>query len=406
VPVFNYTAMNTAGKQVRKKVEASSLETAKASLRSAGYMVLDIKQQANFNKEIDLPFLGRPKSKEMAVFCRQFASILRAGVPIAEALNMMAQQTANKKLRDAIRAMQGDLEKGSTLADAMRRHPQVFNNMLSSMVSAGEESGNLETVFDQMEIYFDKATKTRGAVTRAMMYPALLAVVMVIVLFVMMTRIIPMFLNTFTEMDMELPKLTQIVVAVSHWFGRWWWAVALGLIALIIAGVLFSRTDPGKHFFGLLARKIPVVKDLTVKNACAAFCRTQALLQASGLTLTEGLGLTAENMSNIWFREAVEQIQTLVTRGVPLATAIRDVEIFPPMVYNMVAVGEEAGDLIGMLEKTANYYDDEVQLATDRLLNLLQPLMILVMAGFVVLIVLSIFLPMLNMTKAYDRYLR
>ena len=398
--------MNTAGKWVRKRVEASSIETARASLRSAGYMVMDIKAQSDLNRDIDLPFLGKPKPKEMAVFCRQFASILRAGVPIAGALGMLGQQTPNKKLRDAVRTMQSDLEKGSTLADAMKRHRNVFNGMLCSMVSAGEESGNLETVFDQMEVYFEKSSKTRSAVKGAMMYPIILAVVMVIVVIVMMVKIVPMFLQSFEGLNMELPKLTQIVVAVSGWFGRWWWLVILGMIGASIGLSFFGRTNRGKHIFGLLARKIPVVKDLTVKGACATFCRTQSLLQQSGLSLTEGLALTAENMTNVWYREAVEQARGLVMRGVPLATALRDVGVFPPMVVNMVGIGEESGDMIGMLVKTADYYDEEVSQATARLLAMLQPALILFMAGFVVIIVLAIFLPMLNMTQAYDQYLQ
>ena len=405
MPVYNYTALNNAGKWVRKRVEASSVETAKASLRSTGYMVLEIKAQSDRNPDINLPFLGTPKPKEMAVFCRQFASILRAGVPIAGALGILGQQTPNKLLRDAIRSMQSDLEKGTTLADAMRRHPRVFSPMLLSMVSAGEESGNLEAVFTQMEVYFDKSNKTRNAVRGAMMYPAILAVVMVVAVVVMMTKIIPMFMEVFEGLDMELPMLTQIVIAATHWFGRWWWALFLGLAAAVVGVALFRRTSRGKHLFGLLARKLPVIRDLTVQSASSAFCRTQALLMASGLNLTDSLALTAQNMTNIWYREAVEQVRTLVMRGVTLTTALRDTELFPPMVLNMVGIGEESGDLTEMLAKTANYFDEETDLAIARVLALLQPALILFMTGFVVIIVLSIFLPMLNMTQAYDQYL-
>ena len=405
MPFYSYTALNNAGKQVRSRVEASSIETAKASLRSTGYVILDIRQQANYNVEIELPFLGKPRSKDLALFCRQFASILRSGVPMSGALEMMGQQTQNRKLRTAVKEMQGDVAKGVTLAEAMRRHTGVFPRLLVSMADAGEQSGNLEAVFFQMEGYFDKAAKTGNAVRGALMYPAILGVVMVVAVIFMMVRVIPMFMETFTQLDIELPKLTQIVIAVSRWMGRYWWAVFLGMIALVVGGRVFHGTSTGKHFFGLLARKIPVIRDLTNKSACAMFCRTQSLLQSSGMDITEALNLTAENVGNIWYREAVEDTLSMVMRGILMATALRDTKLFPPMVYNMVQVGEESGDLIGMLDKTALYYDDEVAQETARLLALVQPAMIIFLAGFVVVIVLSILLPIISMTQAYDKYL-
>ncbi len=403
---YTYTAINRSGKRVRETLEASSLETAKSSLRSTGYTILEIREQTALNRDIDLPFLGNPTAKDMAVFCRQFVSILRAGVPISTVLTMLGQQTGNKKLAEAIRAMQSDVEKGETLAGSMRRHPRIFAPMLVNMVAAGEESGNLEDSFRQMEVYYDKTQRTKSAVGRVMIYPCILIVVMVVVLFVMMTKIIPQFLKTFEEMDVELPALTRGVMAVSHWFVDWWWLLALILIALIAAGVLFARTDRGRHFYGWLARKVPVVKLLTVRSASATFCRTLSLLLASGLSLTESLDLTAANMTNIYFREAVQSVRTMVSEGWPLHTALRDVRLFPPMVYNMVGIGEESGDLQGMLGKTADYFDDEVEQATAKLLALMEPVVILFMAVFVVIIVLSIFLPMLSMTQAYDQYLQ
>ena len=405
MPQYTYTAVNSSGKQVKNRMEASSLEAAKGSLRSAGYMVLDIKEQVGLNKDLELPFLGFPKAKDMAMFCRQFASILRAGVPVATVLSMLGQQTENSKLRAAVCGMGVDLEKGVTLAESMRKYPKVFKPMLVNMVSAGERSDNLETSFDQMEAYYDKANKTRNAVRGAMTYPIILGVVMVIVLIVMMVKIIPMFLTTFDSMDMELPAVTKAVVAVSDWFVSWWWLFIL-ILAGMIAGIFaFRRTASGRHFFGLLSRKLPVVKELTVRSNCATFCRTMSLLQASGIDMLDSLGMTADNMANIWYAEAVADVRRLVTRGVPLAEAMRSTGLFPPMICNMVGIGEESGDIVSMLDKTADYYEDETTQATARVLALLQPAMILFMAGFVVVIVLAIFLPMLNMTQAYDQYL-
>lgn len=405
MPGFNYTAINRNGKRVRSSLDASSIETAKSSLRGAGYTILDIKEQTTLNRDIEIPFLGNPKAKDMAVFCRQFVSILRAGVSVASVLAMLGQQTSNKKLRAAIREMQADVEKGESLATSMRRHPKIFPAILVNMVSAGEASGNLEESFRQMELYFERSKRTKSKVTSAMIYPCVLIVVMIVVLIVMMTKIIPNFLKTFEDMDAELPKLTLGVMAVCEWFKSWWWVPLLVLAALIVGGVLFHRTNKGKHFFGWLARKTPVVGNLTVKTACATFCRTMEVLIGSGLTLTDSMDLAASNMGNIYYLEAIRDARALVAEGTPLRESLVRTGIFPPMVSNLVGVGEETGDLQSMMGKVADYYDEEVDEATKKLLNLMEPAIIIVMAVFVVIIVLAIYLPMINMTKAFDKYL-
>lgn len=405
MPGFNYTAIDRNGKRVRSSLDASSIETAKSSLRGAGYTILDIKEQTTLNRDIEIPFLGNPKAKDMAVFCRQFVSILRAGVSVASVLAMLGQQTGNKKLRAAIREMQADVEKGESLATSMRRHPKIFPAILVNMVSAGEASGNLEESFRQMELYFERSKRTKSKVTSAMIYPCVLIVVMIVVLIVMMTKIIPNFLKTFEDMDAELPKITLGVMAVCEWFKSWWWVPLLVLAALIVGGVLFHRTDKGKHFFGWLARKTPVVGNLTVKTACATFCRTMEVLIGSGLTLTDSMDLAASNMGNIYYLEAIRDARALVAEGTPLRESLVRTGIFPPMVSNLVGVGEETGDLQSMMGKVADYYDEEVDEATKKLLNLMEPAIIIVMAVFVVIIVLAIYLPMINMTKAFDKYL-
>ena len=395
MPGFNYTAINRNGKRVRSSLDASSIETAKSSLRGAGYTILDIKEQTTLNRDIEIPFLGNPKAKDMAVFCRQFVSILRAGVSVASVLAMLGQQTGNKKLRAAIREMQADVEKGESLAASMRRHPKIFPAILVNMVAAGEASGNLEESFRQMELYFDRSKRTKSKVTSAMIYPCVLIVVMIVVLIVMMTKIIPNFLKTFEDMDAELPKLTRGVMAVCEWFESWWWVPLLVLVALIVGGVLFHRTDKGTHFFGWLARKTPGVGKLTVKTACAT----------SGLTLTDSMDLAASNMDNIYYLEAIRDARALVAEGTPLRESLLRTGLFPPMVSNLVGVGEETGDLQSMMGKVADYYDEEVEEATKKLLNLMEPAIIIFMAVFVVIIVLAIYLPMINMTKAFDKYL-
>ena len=405
MPGFNYTAINRNGKRVRSSLDASSIETAKSSLRGAGYTILDIKEQTTLNRDIEIPFLGKPKAKDMAVFCRQFVSILRAGVSVASVLSMLGQQTGNKKLRAAIREMQADVEKGESLATSMRRHPKIFPAILVNMVAAGESSGNLEESFRQMELYFERSKRTKSKVTSAMIYPCVLIVVMIVVLIVMMTKIIPNFLKTFEDMDAELPKLTLGVMAVCEWFKSWWWVPLLVLAALVVGGILFHRTNKGRHFFGWLARKTPVVGNLTVKTACATFCRTMEVLIGSGLTLTDSMDLAASNMGNIYYLEAIRDARGMVAEGTPLRESLVRTGIFPPMVSNLVGVGEETGDLQSMRGKVADYYDEEVDEATKKLLNLMEPAIIIFMAVFVVIIVLAIYLPMINMTKAFDKYL-
>ena len=405
MPSFSYIAVNKQGKRVKDNMESASLENAKNSLRAAGFSIIEIKELGALEKDIELPFLGNPTAKDMAIFCRQFQSILRAGVPVVQVLNMLGQQTENKKLGKAIRDMQASIEKGETLAGSMRKHPRIFASMLVNMVAAGEESGNLVEAFRQMEVWFDKAQKTKSAVKKAMAYPMVVLAVMVVVLIVMMTTIIPKFLGTFQEMNMELPGVTLAVMAVSDWFVKWWYLVVIGIIALVVGGTMFKRTNKGKHFFGWFARKLPVVKLMTVRSACATFCRTLALLLGSGLSLTESIELVSMNMGNIYFKEAVQNVRLMISEGWPLNASLRDTGVFPPMVYNLVGIGEETGDLQSMLEKTADYYDEEVQDATARLLALLEPAIMIVLAFFVMIIVLAIFLPMMNMTQAYDQYL-
>ncbi|MBR6521179.1 MAG: type II secretion system F family protein [Oscillospiraceae bacterium] len=405
MPIFKYIALDRSGKKIKSSLEASSIETAKNSLRQTGYTILEIFEPGVMERDIDLPFLGNPTAKDMAIFCRQFLSILRAGVPISQVLTMLHQQTQNKKLSAALQQMQIDIEKGDTLASSMAKHSKIFPTMLVNMVAAGEESGSLDESFRQMEIYFDKAKRTKAAIQKAMAYPMVLIGVMIIVIFVMMTKIIPTFLKSFTEIDIELPAVTLAVMAVSNFFVKWWWLLALLCIAFVAGIIFFRRTNKGMHVFGWLALHIPAVKDFAVRSSCATFCRTLSLLLASGLSLTESLDLVANNMSNIYYKEATQQIASRVSQGWQLHVAIQETGIFPPMVCNLVAIGEESGDIQGMLDKTAEYYDEEVSVATQKLLSLMEPAIMLFLAVFVVIIVLSIFLPMMNMTKAYDSYL-
>lgn len=405
MPVYVYTALNTRGKRVSASIEAASPELARNSLREEGFTVYEVRSPGMWEKDFNIPLFGRPGSKDLAVFCRQISSILRAGVPVATALEMMEMQVENKQLRHAVFEMKGDVEKGDTLATAMGRQKRLFPGMLISMIAAGEESGSLEDVFLQMEIYFEKARRTKSSVTKTMIYPCVLLVVMVIVMIVMMTSIVPMFTETFAETGAELPALTRGVISFSNWIGKWWWLMAIIAVVLTVGLVAFGKTDKGRHVYGYITRKIPVVKKLVVRSACASLCRMLSLLLSSGITLLESMDLAAANMANVYFEEAVRAARDLVSQGWPLNVGLRDTGLFPPLVINMIAVGESSGDLQGSAEKLADFYDQEVADQTAKVLALLEPFMILFMAFFVILIVLAIYLPMLNMTHAYDQYL-
>lgn len=405
MPVYNYKALDRAGREVSGALEAPSPEAAKSSLRAAGYLLLALREKHAARRHVDLPLLGAPKPKDMAVFCRQFVSLLRAGVPIAEVLGLLAQQTENDALAAAVHELHANVEKGESLAAAMARHPRIFRRMAVSMVAAGEMSGALEDSFRQMALFYERSAKTRTAVGKAMAYPCVLLAVTLAVLVVMMTRIVPMFLETLSDMGAELPALTRAVVAVSGWFTAHWLLLASFLLLLAVGSLLLRRTSGGRHFFDLLARRAPLFGRMTTRSACASFCRTLSVLLGAGLPLTDSLDLTAANMMNIWYADAARAVRGMVSEGWSLAAALRETRLFPPTVCNLAGIGEESGDLRGMLARTADYYDEEVESATQRLLALLEPTVILIMAVIVVLIVFSIFLPMLDMTAAYDQYL-
>ena len=405
MPTYQYEAIASTGKTVKSSIEATSIDTARNSLRSAGYTIMSLKEVGVLQRDIDLPFLGKPKPKDLALFCRQYVSVLRAGVPVSQALSLVGQQTGNKKLATAIREMQSDVEKGYSLAYSVRKHAEIFGTMMPNMVAAGEESGSLEDAFTQMGSYYEKTRRTRSAVGKVMIYPCILIVVMIAVLIVMMVKIVPNFMVTFEELNVELPGITLAVMAFSRFFQKWWWLVVLGLIVLVVLLYLYSRTNSGKHVFGWIARKFPVLGSLTVRTASAILTRTMSQLLRSGVPLAESMTLAGRNMKNIYFQEAVALAQNMVMGGRTLSASLRSVEVFPPMVYNLVGVGEETGDLEGMLSKIADYYDEEVEEATQKLMSLMEPIIILIMAGFVLIIVLAVFLPMLEMTKAYDQYL-
>jgi type IV pilus assembly protein PilC len=401
MPSFGYVAVNPLGKIKKGSIEAEDLEQARAFLKRSDLTAIELKEQGILTKDIDLPFLNRVKARDLGVFCRQFVSIVSAGIPIYAALTMLASQTQNVRLKKAILDTHAQIEKGESLSDALRLHsPDIFPAMMINMVAAGEASGNLEKAFTRLADHFEKGSRVRGAVNKAMVYPTIVLVVVIAVVALMMVMVIPSFTSVFVDMDMELPWVTKIVMGFSDWMVLHWWKLFLGIFGVVFLLILFGKTDKGRHFFGKLVMKLPLFGDMTVKSASANFARTLSTLVSSGLPMLDSLEITAKNMSNIYFKEAVLYCRDEAATGANLSTPLENSSLFPPMVYHMTGIGEETGDLEEMLDRLADYYDEEVEAATKALIAALEPAIILLMAGIVGVVVCAILLPMFSMYDA------
>ena len=401
MPSFGYVAVNPLGKIKKGSIEAEDLEQARAFLKRSDLTAIELKEQGILTKDIDLPFLNRVKARDLGVFCRQFVSIVSAGIPIYAALTMLASQTQNVRLKKAILDTHSQIEKGESLSDALRLHsPDIFPAMMINMVAAGEASGNLEKAFARLADHFEKGSRIRGAVKKAMVYPTIVLVVVIAVVALMMVMVIPSFTSVFVDMDMELPWITKIVMSCSDWMVLHWWKLFLVIFAVVFLLILFGKTDKGRHFFGKLMMKMPLFGDMTIKSASANFARTLSTLVSSGLPMLDSLEITAKNMNNIYFKEAVLYCRDEAATGANLSTPLENSSLFPPMVYHMTGIGEETGDLEEMLDRLADYYDEEVEAATKALIAALEPAIILLMAGIVGIVVCAILLPMFSMYDA------
>lgn len=403
MPSYRYTAVDRQGRYVRARLEAPSPEEAKRAVRGRGDTLLTLRERRRPGLPTLSPLSSRPKDRELSLFCRQFCSILRAGVPMLEAQRILEQQVGNRRLRAAVRAVRTALEQGEALAPAMGRQAGVFSPMFVSVVASGEASGRLEEALERMERYFSRASRARSALGRAMLYPVLLILVMAAVLLVLLTRVLPRFLQVYAELEAEVPAVTRTLAALSAWLDRFWWLPPALLAALGFCALLLRRSARGRRCLDRL-RRLPPLRRFSVCADCAALCRSLGLLLSSGMSLPRALELSAAALGR-GGGESLRRAGSLVNQGMSLSAALRSGGAFPPLLSSMVAAGEESGDLCGMLERTAEYYDEELEQATARLLGLLEPLAVLFAAGLVLLIVLAVFLPMLNMTTAYDRYL-
>lgn len=391
---YQYRVITPAGKEKKGTIEARLPEQAEALLKADGNIVLSIEEASILNKDIHIS-IGTPiKPRAYSIFCRQFVSILEAGVSIMKALEMLTEQTENKHLRKGIAGVKEDVGKGESLAMAMRKRGKVFPSMLCNMVEAGEASGDLETAFSRMAIQFEKEAQLKSSVRSAMIYPIALIIVMIGVLIAMLVFVIPNFMGMFADLDQGLPPATQLVVNMSNFFMAKW-PVILIVVAVIIGALkYYAETAGGKFFFGNIKLKIPVFGKVQIKSNCAKFARTLSTLLAAGVPMIEAIDITARSMDNVLYKRTLMDAKDQVRRGVPLSRPLASSGLFPPMVIHMLSIGEETGNIEEMLENLANYYEEDVQVSTQRMMALMEPMIIVVMAVVVGTMVIAIIQPM------------
>ncbi len=399
---YGYVAIDDSGKEIKGSIDADSEEKAKKELKAKGLIVLSFSEQNMLTRDLEADFSRKPNSRDLSVFCRQFVSMTRAGVSILDTLKLLIEQTENKKLKRAIRDIRISVEKGETLSDSIAVHYNIFPDLMVHMVAAGEASGSLEIAMERMAEQFEKSTKTKAMVKKAITYPIVVAVIAVLVVVVMLVFVIPTYAEMFEQLDTELPGITVAVMKASDFVQSQWILLSVGLVALVAVIKAYSKTYTGRHLFGGLALKIPVLKDLTVKTASSQMARTMSTLLAAGVPLVEAVEIVSNVMENIWFKEAMLEAKEQILMGVPLSQPLENCGLFPPMVYHMTGIGEEVGNTEEMLTKLADYYDEEVEAATQSLMAVMEPLMILVVAGIVGVLIGAVIAPMGTMYNALD----
>lgn len=399
---YSYIVINKKGKEQKGSIEAVDEEKAKFLLKAEGYLPVSLEKQSLLNKDINIS-IGKPvKPRDLSVFCRQFVSILTAGVSVVNALDLLAQQTENKVFSKAIKEVQTSVEKGESLADAMREQKKVFPSILTNMVKAGEASGDLGTVFERLAIHFEKETKLKLQVKKALIYPIIVGIVAVAVLVVMMLFVVPNFLAMFAEMNIDMPFMTRVIINISDFMIARWYVLVIVIASIIIGFSLYKKSTVGRETLGRLAYKVPFYGKFIAKSNSAKLTRTLSTLLAAGISVIEALDITAKTMDNVVARDALLLAKEDVSKGIPLSIPLKNAGIFPPMVYQMIKIGEESGDLESMLEKVADYYDEEVEAAAQRLTAILEPAIIIFLALVVGIIIMAIMQPMLAMYEGLD----
>jgi type IV pilus assembly protein PilC len=399
---FQYKVKDKTGKLVEGSLEAENAQLVVSKLRSMGYVPIEIQQTGgtSFSRELKIPgFSDRVKLKEVAVFSRQFATMINSGLSLLRSLNILAEQTESKPLAEVVNQVRIDVEKGSSLSQAMSKHPKVFNRLYVAMVRAGEVGGALDSVLMRLADTLEKQVELRRKVKSAMTYPCVVAFLVLVIVTAMLLFVIPMFQGIYKQLGGTLPAPTQVLINISNVCRKFWYIIFGVEIGAAIAFRKWINSEEGRKQWDAIKLKVPIFGKLVRKTALARFSRTLSALVRSGVPILESLDIVAETAGNHVVATAVRETQAAVKRGDPLSKKLEEHPVFPPMVVQMMAVGEETGALDEMLDKIADFYDQEVEAAVNALTSLIEPLLIVVMGVCVGGMVISLYLPMFNIIK-------
>jgi len=388
---FEYTARNQQGQETTGTMEAASRDEVVANLRKNRMVLVRLREAKKARRGARVP------TRDIVVFTRQFATMINSGLPLVQALDILAQQTENKALAEVTKQVVYDVESGHTLADALSKHPKAFTALYVNMVAAGEAGGILDTILLRLAVFLEKNDAIVRKVKGAMIYPAVIFSVAGIAVVVLLVFVIPTFQTMFASVNMELPLPTKIVIGLSQFVQSFWWAVILGAGAAAFVIRRYYQTEGGKLVIDRLLLQAPVLGDLLRKSAVSRFTRTLGTLISSGVAILDGLEITARTAGNRVIHDAVMESRGSIAGGETIAQPLAKSGVFPPMVTSMIAVGEATGGLDEMLTKIADFYDDEVDAAVSALLSLMEPIMIVVLGVIVGGMIVAMYLPIFGM---------
>ena len=395
---FAYSGRTRAGQTVNGERSADSMDAAVAALRRDQILVTRITPGKEAAKKKAAGKMGKKVSaKNLAVFTRQFSVMIDAGLPLVQCLDILGTQEEDKNFSAVILQTRTDVESGASLADAMRKHPKTFDGLFVNMVAAGEAGGILDTILKRLATYIEKAVKLQGQVKSAMIYPIAVIVIAGAVVGVILWKVIPTFASLFAGLGAELPLPTRIVIALSDNLVRFFPFLAAGAGALAYAFKSYYATEKGRRTIDAITLKMPILGNILRKIAVARFCRTLSTLIASGVPILDGLDITAKTAGNAIVEDAVMVTRKSIERGETIAAPLKDTKVFPPMVTQMISVGEATGALDTMLSKIADFYEEEVDTAVAGLLTLLEPIMIAILGVVVGGIVIAMYLPIFDL---------
>ena len=394
---FKYSGTNRRGQNVKGELTAKSLELARAQLRKQGIIVQDVRQKPKPLFEMKKSI----KALDIAIFVRQLATMMKAGVPLTQSFEIVADSLENPSMKELVLKIKADIEAGSNFATALRKHPKYFDDLFCSLVESGEQSGALETMLERVATYKEKSELLKAKIKKAMKYPIAVIIVAIIVTAILLIKVVPVFSQLFEGFGAELPAFTQFVVNMSNWMVKYYLLFFVVLAALIIAFTQAKlRSQKFRNFLDRLALKAPIFGDIVRKATIARWARTTASLFAAGVPLVEALDSVAGASGNILYEEATISIKSQVNQGMSLTSGMQNTGLFPNMVLQMAAIGEESGSLDDMLNKAAEFYEEEVDTAVSQLSSLMEPIIMVVLGSIVGVILVAMYLPLFSMGDA------